>query len=457
VTESQTAVPQTFRRNLITDFYDLIREAGRAFDAESEAVRDGEIPAFQFPELTPEMADFFGAAGVCWQQISMYQGLPVALLNLAANPATQTTKTFASLLIVARAVEHIRRRDEPVVIFSPTSANKGTALRDAVQRAIDCGLVNPAQLRVAILVPRASVGKLRRSRLSDDPDLAALNPVLVLDSPVPENVKTLGREFANKYAAEVRRCTGALLWYTLDLSNYLIADMARAYFEHAVAPVDATTRPRTHVHAVSSAFGLLGYHRGRQFLEDRGLSDPAQRPGSLLVQHLGTPDMVVHTRFGGFHASRIPEYHRDATTGRYYQDSDPHFPQVTDDPAEVLDRTFYTRRPTTAPAMSGIIAEHGGDGIVVSRHDCTTRYPELREWLELAGFAAPMDWTEVREWSLVMAFTGALNAVDRGLIGPDDELVVHGSGWYLASQYRPLGDAARPVSAASDIARAITG
>lgn len=456
MTEPLTAAPpETFSGNLITDFYDRIRESAPVFDAENPAVRAGAAPGFQFPDLTEEVAGFFGAAAARWQHLGSYGGHPVTLLNLAANPATQTTKTFASLLIVARAVEYIRRRGEPVIIFTPTSANKGTALRDAVQRALEAGLVSPRELRVVILVPGGSAGKLRRSRLSDEPELAALNPVLTLGSPVPEDVKAVGRDFASEYAGAVRRDAGALVWYTLDLSNYLIADMARAFFEHAAAPVDAAARPRTHVHAVSSAFGLLGYHRGRQYLEDRGLSDPARRPASLLVQHLAAPDMVMHTRFGGFDAGRLPQYQRDAASGHYRQDADPHFPYVTGDPAEVLDRTFYTRRPATAPAMSDIIAAHGGDGIVVSRAECAAREGQLREWLPAAGFGFPADWSAVREWSLAMALAGALNAADRGLVGAGHELVVHGSGWYLDSEYRPIGTAVTPVATAADIARAI--
>lgn len=458
--KSQTGIsPKAFSGNLITDFYEHIRDAGREFDAETHSRQDRDVvtPDFRFPDPTPATADFFRAATVHWQDFGTYKNRPLYLLNLAANPGTRTTKTFASLLIVARAVEHIRTTGERVIIFSPTSANKGTALRDAVQRAIDCGLVTPEELRIVVLAPETSAGKLRRSRLSDNPVLAALNPVLTLNSPVPEDVKTLGKEFVDRYGEKVRQETGALIWYTLELNNYLIADMARAFFEHSAAPLDATDRPRTHVHAVSSAFGLLGYHRGRQYLEERGLSDAARRPRSLLVQHLHTPDMVLHACFGSFDASHIPAYQRDDATGRYHQGSDPHFPEITDDPVEMLDRTFYTRRPATAPTMSEIIRTHGGGGIVVSRRECMDRYPELRSRLESAGFSAPDDPAEVREWSLMMALTGALNAVDRGFIGSGDDIVVHGSGWYHSSEYQPLHGMTRLVSTAADIARTIIG
>ncbi len=377
------------------------------------------------------------------------------MLNLGSNPGTHTTKTFPSLLIVARAVEHIRRYGEPVIIFTPTSANKGTALRDAVHRTIACNLVSPDQLRVVVLAPQATAPKLRHSGLSANSMLATLNPVLVLDSPVPEDVKALGLRFVEEYAGEVFRKTGARVWYSLDLRNYLLADVARALFEHSVSSLDTAERRRTHAHAVSSAFGLLGYHRGRQYLEANGVSSAARRPHTLLIQHLGTPDMVLDTRYGTFDPSNLPRHRLDPATGRYHQDSDPHFPKVTDDPAETLDGTFYTHRPVTASVMTDIIKTHGGNGIAVSRHECEQRYPQLRDRLVSAGLVAPGDLADVREWSLLMALTGTLNAIDRGLVVPSHDVVVHGSGWYMASDYVPLGNAVTPVKTAADVARAV--
>ena len=357
---------------------------------------------------------------------------------------------------MARAVEHIRLTGEPLIIFTPTSANKGSALRDAVHRAITAGLVSPDQLRVVVLAPRSSADKLRVDGLCSDPALAALNPVLTLDSPVAEDVKALARSFAEQQAESVMRRTGARLWFSLDLGNYMLADVARALFEHTAAPVDTADRPRTHAHAVSSAFGMLGYHRGRRYLEENGLSSAARRPQTLLVQHLGTPDMVVHLRFGDFERSRIPQY-TPVPSGGHRQREDAHFPEITDDPAEILDPTFYTHRPATASAMSSIIGTHGGDGIVVSGRECRRRYPMLRERLAAAGFTAPEDPAEIREWSLVMALTGLLNAVDRGLVKPDHDLVVHGSGWYTDKDYVPLGDRTRAVTSPAEIAEEIFG
>ena len=123
--------------------------------------------------------------------------------------------------------------------------------------------------------------------------------------------------------------------------------------------------------------------------------------------------------------------------------------------SEVLDRTFYTHRPATSPEMTGIIRAHGGDGIVVSAHECRDRYPQVRERLAAVGYRCPDDLGELREWSLLMALTGALNAVDRDLIAADHEIVVHGSGWYTAADYRVLTGTV-PVTDPAGIARALT-
>ncbi|MFD9940679.1 DUF6002 family protein [Nonomuraea sp. NPDC059023] len=440
--------------NLLTDFYDQLPRSIAACVADPEPVREpaGFSPGFLLPELDDDVRGFLDVATAAWRPLGDYGGHDLSLLDLAGNPGTGTTKTFASLLIVARAVEYIRRYGEPITIFSPTSANKGTALRDAVLRAIDHGLADPAELRVVILAPESCQAKLRASRLSSDPALAALNPMLVYGGEHPEDVKAIGRRFADKYAGEFR-AAGGNLWFSLELGNYLVADTARAFFEQRAAP-DAG--PRLHAHAVSSAFGLLGYHRGREVLELAGLADPAARPASLLVQHLGTPDMVLNLRHGGFERDNAPVY--EAVDGRYVQSADPRFPQVTYDPAEVLDPTFYTHRPATSPAMNELIARHGGDGIVVSLAECVERYPRLREMLAGTGRELPADFRTLREWSLVMALTGVLNAIDRGLVEAPRDVVVHGSGSYSTADYEVLPRSAQiMVDGAEDVARAVLG
>lgn len=446
------------RGNMLLDYYDLLPRAVAACVPDSLPVTiPGQFaPGYELPELDDRVRAYFAVASVSWPTLGEYCGHRIMLLDLAENPGTNTTKTFASLLIVARAVEFIRRTGQPIVIFSPTSANKGTALRDAVLRAIEAGLVTPGQLRVVVLAPIGSRDKLRSSRLATDSELRALNPLLLYDGQDPEGVKALGKEFAAGHAASLWRRAGAHLWYSLDLRNYIVADTARAFFEQDAAPTDRADRPRTHAHAVSSAFGLLGYHAGREVLEQAGRANPASRPASLLVQHLGTPDMVLHLLHGSYDRRNMPDYRRVAGSGRYEQTADPHFPSITDDPDEILDPTFYSRRPATSPAMDEIIGRYGGDGIVVSKRECLRRYGKLSEWLADSTRPLPGDAHQVREWSLVMALTGALNAIDRGLVKPDHDIVVHGSGWYTASDCTPLPpQASIRVSNCDDIAATV--
>jgi hypothetical protein len=101
--------------------------------------------------------------------------------------------------------------------------------------------------------------------------------------------------------------------------------------------------------------------------------------------------------------------------------------------------TFYTRRPPTAERMNSIIGRFGHDGIVVSLYECLERYPQIRRLLADSSVNLPGDPRILREWSLVMAFTGVLNAIDRGLIGDEPEVVVHGSGSYATSDFAALG------------------
>ncbi|MEU4544202.1 DUF6002 family protein [Nonomuraea dietziae] len=438
--------------NLLIDYYDRLPASIAACVDDLEPVRSdiGFSPGYHLPALDADVERFLSVATARWEPLGAYGEHQLTLLDLTGNPATGTTKTFASLMIVARAVEYIRRYGEAVTIFSPTSANKGVALRDAVLRAIETGLVRPDQLRTVILAPGSCLAKLRSSRLSTDPELRELNPMLVYNGPEPEQVKALGRAFADKYAGDLR-ANGENLWYSLDLANYLVADTARAYFEHAVSPVAG---PRLHAHAVSSAFGLLGYHRGRDVLEASGSSSPEHRPASLLVQHLGTPDMVLNLRNGSFDRANLPEY--ALADGLYRQSADPRFPALTYDPDEVLDPTFYTHRPATSPSMNAIIERSGGDGIVVSLAECVARYPQVRELLAGTGCELPADFRRLREWSLVMAVTGVLNAVDRGLVDDWRDVVVHGSGRYTSADYTPLEpEAMTEVATVEDVAAVV--
>lgn len=447
----------TQEQNLLIDHYDrLPRTADECGIDRTPTVGGAQFsPGFHLPLLDDDVRHFLSVAKAHWLPLAPYRDHRVFLLDLTANPGTQTTKTLASLLIVARAVEYIRRSGEPVLIFSPTSANKGVGLRDAVLRALDAGLVRPDQLRVVTLAPVSCLPKLRSSALSRDERLRRLNPVLVYTGEQPEDVKRLGREFAARHAAVIRRTRSTNVWFSLELANYLVADTTRAFFEQRVHPVDDGPR-RVHAHAVSSAFGLLGYHRGREILERDGVSAQRNRPESLLVQHLGTPDMVLGLRHGSFDRSLVPRYHHDAASGLFTQHSDPRFPAHTYSPVEVLDPTFYTRRPPTSEAMNRIIEQFGGDGIVVSLAECVARYPYLRTFLLDERYRLPADFRTLREWSLVMALTGVLHAVDRRLIAPGRDVVVHGSGCYADEDYEVIeAGAVTAVATADQVAEAV--
>jgi hypothetical protein len=443
-------------RNLIVDYYDTIAAAAAGCGAEPAGApgTPGFAPAFALPELSDDVRAFFGAATATWRGLGEYRGHRVSLMDLTGNPGTRTTKTFPSLVIVARAVEHVRRTGDRVCIVTPTSANKGVALRDAVGRAIAAGLVTAEQLRVVVLAPKSTAHKFRADALSDDPVLRAANPLLRYPGSDPEGVKALARAFVDAQAERAHREHGVALWFSLALPNYLVADAARAAFEAEVAPT-GTAPPRWHAHAVSSAFGLLGYNLGRDVLEADGRADPADRPGFLLVQHLGTPDMVLNLRHGSFSREHLPPYRRDSAGGGWTQSGDPRFPAVTDDPAEVLDPTFYTHRPATSPRMNALIERFGGDGVVVSRRECLDRYPLAAEWLAGSALELPADPAGLREWSLLMALTGVWNAIDRGLVPEDREIVVHGSGSY-AGDY-PLCPADTEVSTVDEMAAAVLG
>ncbi|MFJ7494917.1 DUF6002 family protein [Streptomyces sp. NPDC097727] len=443
-------------RNLILDYYERLPQAVAALvDDPAPVTEPGAFsPGFALPEPDADVHGFFEPARAQWRELGKYGGHRLVMLDLAGNPGTHTTKTFPSLLIVARAVEYIRRTGEPVMIFTPTSANKGTALRDAVARALAAGLATPDQLRIATLAPASGRSKLRAGSLTDDAELRARNPLMVYDGERAEDVKALARQFTDAYAADLKRRHGVNLWFSLDLRNYLVADTARAFFEQDADPTDAAG-PRLHAHAVSSAFGLLGYHAGRDVLEAAGAARPASRPASLLVQHLGTPDMVLSLRRGSFDRAGLPGYERGGD-GLWRQWADPHFPGVADEVDEILDPTFYTHRPATSPAMNDVISRHGGDGIVVSRRECLERYPALRELVADHPRPLPGDPRALREWSLVMALTGVCNAVDRGLVEAGSDVVVHGSGWYADDEVRtPAESALVPVSTVEDIAAAV--
>jgi hypothetical protein len=429
--------------NTLTTFETQLRQALERCGTRS-APSGAFNPGFELPAVDAKLRDLFSVAEVGFTELGTHRGARLVLLDLMRNPGTRTTKTFGSLVMVARAVRYIRETGERVMILTPSSANKATALRDAVLRAYRAGLVTPRELQIVTLVPEVARAKLWSSALTTDAELAARNPMCVQRCAQPADVKITATQAFPEAAAELRSALGVNLWYTLDLANYQGADAARAFAERELLPPRPAVT-RAHAHSVSSAFGLLGHHFGTTMLP------PAELPAQyFLVQHLATPDMVT-----SLYGTEVPAYRHDPATGLYQQDADPRFPATTYDPAENLEPTFYTRSPATSAAMNEIIARQGGGGIVVSQRECLERYPRVRTLLASPGVRLPADPSQVREWSLVMALTGVLNAIDRGLLTAD-EVVVHGSGCYSADDFEPIPEhRLHPVDNASELRKVI--
>src|SRR5262249_27682178 len=134
------------------------------------------------------------------------------------------------------------------------------------------------------------------------------------------------------------------------------------------------------------------------------------------------------------------------------------FPETTTDPNEILDGTFYTHKPKTSDEMKALIERSGGTGVVVSLHECHGRYDLIRNLLRDSGIYTPSDPRAILEWSLVMAFTGAMNAADRSLLPAKSELVIHGSGFYTKDDVDPIEpDALNYISCAEDVAKRLLG
>jgi len=431
VTRPVALVKEIIIKNPVAKYRDEIERAIQVVCERTDNSTRVFDPGCKLPELDDAAKAFFSASDISYSELGDYRGRRLRLLDLTYNPGTRTTKTLASLVIVGRAVRHIQDTGASVMIVTPSSANKATALRDSVWRAIDAGLVSPRRLSIMTVVPRRSLPKLWSSPLSEDPLLRRRNP-MVLHGGAGAAVKSMALDFTGTYAKEFREQYGVDLWHTLNLANYMPADSVRAYGEQDCLP-SPSPRGRLHVHAVSSAFGLLGHNLGSML---RGNGGPM--PRYWLVQHLATPDMVLSLNHGQADRRHLPAYDYDRETGLYRQHSDWRYPITTFDPDEVLDGTFYTQNPSTSATMNGIIGERGGGGIVVSLHECLERYGQARALLAGARASLPADPRDLREWSLAMAVTGTLNAIDRDLIDPGDDIVIHGSGSYTVHDYQPL-------------------
>jgi hypothetical protein len=439
--------------NAISRYYDGVELAIEDLrTADGDAAVDYFQPTWNLPARSLSLDRLFAPAVLTGGFIGTYHEHPLWLLDMTGNPRTRTTKTFGSLIIVARALHHTATTGEPIMLITPSAANKAVALRDAVLRAYEVGLADPETLRVTVVVPRSSLPKLWDSPLLADPRLACANPIGVYGGAEREDVKRIATAAVREAAEDIRRSTGFRVWYTLDPRNYMVADVVRAFYE------EDELRPsgpdRWHAHAVSSAYGFLGHDHGRNILRKMG-TQPTGRAHYLLVQHMETPDLVVGFQSGETENYRLPDYRPDPMTGLLYQhgDDDPHFPAVCYSPNERLERTFYTRRPPTTPRVQELIGRSGGDGIVVSLHECLQRYQEVRALLASAGMTRmPEDPRRLHEWAMVMAVVGTLNAIDRRLLPAGQEVLLHGSGAYSEGEYEnPDRAALRSVATSGDI------
>lgn len=426
--------------NSLAEFYGEILKSGELCQRElAAAAPAGEFaPAFELPALDHRLERFFSASGINVHDPIAHGGSTISLLDLTTNPRTKTTKTFASHVMVARAVRHIQKTGESVLLVTPTSANKGGALRDAVLRAIECGLVQPEQLRIAIVVPRQGLPKLWSSALSTSPELRVLNPVFVARAEDGMVVKRLTKAFVQAHASSLLSEHGLRVWHTYQLENYRMADAVRAFVEARWLPSPSAGAVRFHAQAVSSAFGLLGYEHGRRVLAEM-LGQQELSPSQwLLVQHLGTPDLVLNHLHGSCARENLPRYEADTATGLQSQCASPHFPARTLALDEVIDSTFYSQNPITADRVKAAMNRHGGTGIVVSLQECLDRYGLLRSMLPAGAPQLPQDPRDLREWALAMVMTGVLGAIERGLVPRGSEVLVHVSGCYSAQDYVPL-------------------
>ncbi len=443
--------------NALGHYFADIQQAMRVI-AETKTGRGNFFePEWEAPELSEPLSSYFSASSISGGSMGEYRGRQLLFMDLTGNPRTHTTKTFGSQVIVARALRHVEVSGERVLLVTPSAANKAVALRDAVLRAYEAGVATPETLRVAAIVPYSSLVKIWDSPMAADVSLAAANPLGVFRGPEREDVKRLTTEAYHAVAGEIKAVTGFRTWYTLDPDNYKVADVVRASFERDhLCPGERT---RWHSHAVSSAYGFLGHNLGTEIL--RAKENPAGNTPEistatpakyLLVQHLETPDLVMAVTG----RQELPGYVLDEASGLLRQErpADPRFPEVCYSTDERLERTFYTRRPPTTPAVRELIGRQGGDGIVVSLPECLPRYPEVRAMVARAGMTRlPEDPRRLREWAMVMAVVGALTAIDRGLVPADAEVLVHGSGAYSEGEFEsPDRSVLKSVATSSDVA-----
>ncbi|MBO8192082.1 hypothetical protein ITI46_10450 [Streptomyces oryzae] len=450
----------------LADHWETVRALVRALHEQATAAAPGDpqdpasfTPDGDLPPLDGQLRSYLAPAAARVVPLPDYRGTRLHLLDLCHGPGAREVQPGGALVMVARAVQHARATGRPVTLLAPSSGNLATALRDAVLRAQLCGLAGPDQVRVVSLVPACSRHKVADSALARHPQLRRRNPLVVYHGSEPGAVHELAADYCRERASALRTGTGSALWYVRDPVDQRAVDALRAFVERKALGA-APAAGRVHAQAVATGSGLLGHRLGSTLVDPDGAAaaGPARY---LLVQQLRTPDLVLHLLTGSFSRAGVPPYRYDRARRVHLQppaSTDPHFPRTTHAPEEILEPTFFTRAPATAPATSALVRTHGGDGIVVSRYECLARYPSVRAMLRPAGIELPSDPARLAEWSLVMTLTGVMNAVERGLL-TEPEVVVHGTGSYGADDEgrAPVPDAlARYADSVDELHAAVT-
>src|SRR5690349_2739783 len=100
--------PLDVKESALTRYHERIRTAvGDLQAAMSTWTVDYFQPGWDQPAPSPALDEFFSVATLSGGTMGEYHGHPLHLLDLTGNPRTRTTKTFGSLVIVARALQHI--------------------------------------------------------------------------------------------------------------------------------------------------------------------------------------------------------------------------------------------------------------------------------------------------------------------------------------------------------------
>lgn len=108
--------------SVIERYYDLIVDSSSDFELISN---DNDFePSMRLPVLDTRMQSFLSVATAQFFELGLYRNIPLRLFDLRQNENTQTTKTFASTLIVARAIRHIQETGESILLFSLRPATK---------------------------------------------------------------------------------------------------------------------------------------------------------------------------------------------------------------------------------------------------------------------------------------------------------------------------------------------